>query len=235
MDDASALFDSLKVRGALAAAAVVALIASLLPPPGPVLAPEPVLASYSSQIGETKRVTLEDGTQAILGAATQIQAAFGPGTRVVRLSGGAAFFEVVADPDRPFSVEAGDLTATAIGTQFDVRSNAGVFRVAVAEGTVRVSYPFTIGGKATSLRSRRNLTAGQEVAATQQQGLRTVEAIDAGKVGAWRQGRLVYLGATVAELVADANRYSAVFTCWDFFARAVSLSASQQSLGQECD
>lgn len=67
-----------------------------------------------------------------------------------------------------------------------------------------------IGGKAISLRSRRNLTAGPEIAATQQQGLRTVEAIDAGKVGAWRQGRLVYLGATVAELVADANRYSAV-------------------------
>ena len=45
------------------------------------------------------------------------------------------------------------------------------------------------------------------MAATGEHGLGVVRAIPPEKAGAWRQARLVYEGATIAELVADANRF----------------------------
>ncbi len=40
--------------------------------------------------------------------------------RTVRLLRGRAFFDVARDPDRPFTVEAGDARVTALGTAFAV-------------------------------------------------------------------------------------------------------------------
>ena len=44
--------------------------------------------------------------------------------------------------------------------------------------------------------------------ATATGGLQSVEAARPGSIGAWRTGRLVYVSATLGELVADANRFS---------------------------
>ena len=214
-DRARGLSASARARAAFAGVlAVVAAVAVILPivsglPEGmPVSAL--VSATHASGTGETKRVTLADGTQVTLSASTTIVAAYFLDKRHVRLTGGAAFFDVAPDRARPFSVEAGALTATALGTEFDVRSSAGVFRVAVAEGAVEVSFPLILNGRATSLVTRRSLNAGQKVSATSDAGLGAVSGVDPANVAAWRAGRLVYSGASIAELVGDANRYSTI-------------------------
>ena len=169
----------------------------------------PPTLTYATQTGETMTLTLGDGSRATLGAATEIETTMTAQRRKIRLLSGAALFEVQPDQNRPFSVYAGDLTATALGTVFDVRNNGGVSRVAVAEGAVRVSYPFVVDGKATHMSVARKLEAGEQVAAAIHEGLRETQSIQAGKVGAWRKAKLVYDGATLRELVADANRYDA--------------------------
>lgn len=170
---------------------------------------EPVSLTLTTVRSETLTETLADGTVVTLGASSEIDVILGADRREVRLRAGAALFDVAPDASRPFSVGAGRVTATAIGTAFDVRHSGGVVRVAVAEGRVEVGHPFMIGGEATGIVTRKNLVAGEQIAATSTAGLRPVRRIDPEAVGAWRDARLDYAGATLAELVADANRYSA--------------------------
>lgn len=170
---------------------------------------EPDVAFYYSETPEIKTLSLEDGSIVTLGPDTQIETAFYPNRRVVNMKNGAAFFDVAPDSKRPFSVNSEQLTVTAIGTAFEVRSNGGVRRVVVAEGAVEVAHPLVVEGRASSLLSRKELVAGQQIAATNEKGLRTIEAIESERVAAWRDGMLIYKGATLGEIVADANRYSA--------------------------
>ena len=200
-----------RVRLVTATAAVLAVgmfvFALLQTEPAPI-SDEPIVSRYASEIGEIRLIGLDDGTRVTLGAATQIEARLSADTRQVTLTSGAALFEVAPDPDRPFSVEAGYLTATAIGTRFDVRHNGGVARVGVADGVVRVSFPFLISGHPSGRVSTEELHAGQQVAATVDDGLRKVQSDAASAIGAWRDKRLVYEAGTLREIVADANRYS---------------------------
>ncbi|RMB11876.1 FecR family protein [Eilatimonas milleporae] len=167
------------------------------------------LSTFTTGVSETKTVTLKDGTIVTLGALSEIEILMSHRKRSVQLKNGDAFFDVARDASRPFSVNAGDLTARALGTKFDVRSNGGVFRVAVAEGLVEVAYPYVLNGKAIDFKKRQMLGEGREIAATQKEGLRPVRDVAPDTVGVWRNRKLVYDGATLAELVADANRYDA--------------------------
>lgn len=168
----------------------------------------PIVSTYETEMAETAVVTLRDGTVVTLGARTRIESTISDRGRTVILKSGAAFFDVEPDIARPFSVQAGRLSATALGTEFDVRNNGGVLRVAVAEGRVEVSYPERTDDTDARSVASLNLGQGEEVAATVEEGLRPTRAIAAEDVGAWREQKLIYDGATLGELVADANRYS---------------------------
>ncbi|MEM9289099.1 MAG: FecR domain-containing protein [Pseudomonadota bacterium] len=199
----------LAAGGAITAAFAVCLVALL--PLFQTAAPEDVIlsrATFASSHGETRTVILADGSEATLGPETQIEIVYDGDSRTVSLSAGAALFDVVSDPARPFIVRTGDLTATALGTIFDVRKSSGVARVAVSEGRVRVGYPLAVDGQAFSMDTKVVLSAGQQVAATEMDGLRAVRPIALDKVGAWQMGSLIYDGAPLAEIVFDVNRYS---------------------------
>lgn len=195
---------------ALAACAVLFIVIGNAPFStfAPIETAEPVSIRYSSAVGENKAIILDDGTRVTLGPASAIEAVYSGQARTVQFISGAALFDVVSDPERPFSVYADSLIATALGTAFEVRTAAGVMRVAVAEGAVAVRYPLIVNGKPTALETKKSLVAGQQVAATLSQGMEPVTPIDVAHVGAWRNDRLIYNGATLAELVSDANRYS---------------------------
>lgn len=193
--------------GAVAAAMVLFF---LLNPNTPDFKPlsAPIIATYESDIGEVKSLLLADGSEVTLGPRAAIETQFSEDKRIVRLTTGAAFFEVASDKDRPFTVQAGDLTATVLGTKFDVRSNAGTYRVGVAEGKVEVGYPLTISGNTLGMVTAQQLTAGQQIAATQTSGLERIVPIDPQDVAPWRSNRLIYNRVSIAELAADLNRYS---------------------------
>lgn len=165
-------------------------------------------AYFESPVGEVKTINLEDGSTLALGAASIAKATFSDDERRVTLVSGVALFDVASDAQRPFSVETEELTATALGTSFEVRNVGGIFRVAVSEGNVAVSYPLVISGSSSSLLTRRELSAGETVSARRDIGLAQTSKISLNAVGAWRKDRLVYSGAALSELVADANRYS---------------------------
>ena len=179
---------------------------------GSVRAPETaeraVVTEYATNVGELRSLSLADGSVATLGAATRLRVAMSSGERRISLSRGAAIFNVFPDAARPFSVDAGTVTATALGTLFEVRVNGDVVRVAVDEGRVEVAKPYMIAGRASSMLTRNELAAGQSITAVEALNADPVATLDDGAFGAWREGRLDYEGATLRELIADANRYS---------------------------
>jgi transmembrane sensor len=182
----------------LAAAATVAAVAIFavwyLRPGSPPYSPQ-----ISTQTAEIRDVTLADGSVVTLGARSRLKLAFSKSERRVQLTGGDAFFSVVKDPLRPFVVEVGDTLVRVMGTKFDVHRGPEQVRISVLEGAVQVMDKYT-------LTMARPLTAGQEIVAFRGQ-LEAVRTVDPAKPGAWRKGRLIYVDASLAEVVADANRY----------------------------
>ncbi|MEM7098404.1 MAG: FecR domain-containing protein [Pseudomonadota bacterium] len=210
----SAVLGDTGAKLALASTAMV-VVAALLILPARIDAPAElgkfaVSVSHSSNVGEVARLNLADSSIVTLGASSEIRVSFDLAQRRIELVRGEAFFEVSPDPKRPFTVSADRLIATAIGTAFDVRSSGGIQRVTVAEGQVEVSHPFIISGQPTLMFSTKKLSPGQSISATPLEGMDEPTTVDPGRVAAWREGRLLYSGASLAEVVADANRYSSV-------------------------
>ncbi|RMB04942.1 FecR family protein [Eilatimonas milleporae] len=214
-DSLSTAFSETRFRiaaGAVAAVAAALVIAPQILAPNRATAPlsDPVSESYQTEIGQTESFTLADGTEMTLGAASLARSVYSEDKRIVELIAGAVFVDVERDETRPFSVKSGNLTATALGTAFDVRQGSNIHRVAVAEGQVEVSFPIILNEAPSGLLSREKLDTGQAVAAAEAEGMRSVTNVNVEDIGSWRKDQLVYKGATLDEVFADANRYSAM-------------------------
>lgn len=185
-------------RRALAAAALVACLALLVSLPAIQLN---LAADYTTATGKTREVTLEDGSTVHLAAASAIAATYSTAKRNVTLLRGEAFFRVVADRHRTFTVTADDLTVAVTGTAFDVGFTDRTFSVAVANGAVRVTRsgegdagPFELG-------------PGQGLTIDRTSGVALATTPATGSVAAWRAGRLVVENQPMAEAVEAIRRY----------------------------
>jgi transmembrane sensor len=88
--------------------------------------------------GESRTLTLEDGTQVLLDADSDLLAKFGAHARRVSLARGEALFTVTHDASRPFEIEIGPGRVVDLGTRFDVEKLPDAVRVAVFEGRVGI-------------------------------------------------------------------------------------------------
>ncbi|MPY69011.1 MAG: DUF4880 domain-containing protein [Alphaproteobacteria bacterium] len=156
-----------------------------------------LLADHRTTTAEQRTIALPDGSTIVIGASSALSLAFEGAPRRVTLHRGEAYFAVVPDPARPFAVAAGDGTITVLGTEFDVKRSGGRTRVAVASGIVEVS-----AGRAAPLR----LEAGQG-ARFGTRGVQRISRLDVADIGFWRDGRLIFHGAPLAEVLRDLERY----------------------------
>jgi transmembrane sensor len=152
--------------------------------------------TYSTGVGERDSVRLADGSHILLGPASR---AVVRGRNVV-LSG-EAFFRIVHDERRPFTVLAGDATIRDLGTEFTVHNDPSEpVRVVVREGLVELI---------SASRSERlhpgdvgTVDAAGRVEASR--GTATADDL------AWTRGRLVFRNAPIAELSSDLRRWYGV-------------------------
>jgi transmembrane sensor len=165
---------------------------------GPAPGPQVSETVYSTKVGQTLSVHLADGSQADLNTNTRISAKIGGGRRRVVVMGGEVLFHVAKDRAHPFDVLLGSQKVRVLGTVFDVVRTADQIRVTVAEGRVRFSE--ADGNLPTSL------IAGDQLVYTSGSGTR-LRHVPPAAATAWRTGYLVYTDATLAEVVADLNRY----------------------------
>ena len=181
---------------------------------------------YATAVGEQREERLADGSRVHLNTDSLITVQFGAGERRVRLLRGEAAFDVVHDPERPFSVYAQNRIVTALGTRFTVRLGADNVQVAVATGKVALGR--TSPGSASPGPVRR--PAAQAAAEPAQEVMFLVQgqraelpladnaapvltAMDKQareRTFSWLQGRLIFDDERLATIVAEVSRYTAV-------------------------
>ena len=159
-------------------------------------------ADYATTVGETQQVTLADGSIVRLNTDTALAVALDDACRCVELLRGEAFFTVASDPQRPFRVMAGDGTAQALGTAFNVREMDETVTVAVAEGRVRVMKT----GAKTDGPGSATLTAGSMALYRNTDEIET-RKVDVAALTAWRKGRLVFTNRPLRDVVSELDRY----------------------------
>jgi transmembrane sensor len=153
--------------------------------------------------GEFRKVPLADHSVISMNGASRIEVALGAHERRIALVEGEALFEVAKDKRKPFVVDAGGVMVRAVGTAFAVRRFGNGADVTVTEGTVDV---WTEHGAAAVQR----LSAGDH-AWVPDSATRIAVARDPGAAGrklAWLDGKVVLQEQSLADAVAEFNRYN---------------------------
>ncbi|QAU25538.1 FecR family protein [Dyella sp. M7H15-1] len=170
------------------------------------LAPGVSTQVYNSAIGQNRDITLSDGTQVALGAASTMTTQFSKGQRHIELTNGEAFFRVVHDHSRPFVVAAGDISVRDMGTAFDVRRTGQQVTIAVTQGHVEIADMNLKPGE--TQRGTLEVKAGQMVSYDPGTSAMTVGSITPEQATAWRSDRLEFIDEPLAVVIANVNRYS---------------------------
>jgi transmembrane sensor len=170
------------------------------------LAPTINTQVYNSAIAQNRDITLPDGTQVALGAASTITTQFSKGQRSIELKNGEAFFQVVHDQSRPFTVAAGDISVRDIGTAFDVRRTGERVTIAVTQGRVGITDTNRKPGETHA--GSLEVTAGQLVSYDPATAAMTVGSIAPEQATSWRNDQLEFIDEPLSVVIANLNRYS---------------------------
>jgi transmembrane sensor len=154
---------------------------------------------YRTGIGERATVTLKDGSTVTLNTASDLMVRFTEAERSVELRSGQGFFTIAPDAKHPFVVLAGDRRVTAIGTAFDVRVDRDEVQVVLVEGKVAVA-------PIATATARVELEAGERFV-SESAAMSKVLPANVESSTSWRSGRVVFTDTSLADAVAEINRY----------------------------
>jgi len=165
--------------------------------------------TLATAVGQQRNVTLADGSIVTLNTNSIVETALSRRFRQIYLRKGEAHFQVAHDSSRPFLVHAGDAVVRAVGTEFEVQLLADQHvDVTVNEGRVEVQAA-EAGAQAKEgpPPAPRALHAGQRLATTDY-SVRQVSPEQLSTRLAWREGAIVFDGQSLAEAIAEIERYT---------------------------
>lgn len=184
------------------AAAAALLVAALVPYLRPAVQTE-WHEIYVAQ-GETREITLSDGTQLWLNSGSRVfyPERFDGRERRIRIDG-EVFADVAKDRRHPFIVSASDVEVRVLGTQFSLKSYAENpnIEVALIEGSVamRAGNP----GKSVDY----TLTPGDMIRYNRTSGSLETYRIDTETYGSWHSNRnLCFVNQTLGDIATDLER-----------------------------
>jgi len=161
---------------------------------------------YETGLGGFQRLVLSDGSTLMLNTDSRIRVRMNSTRREVQLDRGEALFTVAHDTQRPFDVTAAGTRVRAVGTAFCVQLRAQTqLDVIVTEGRVAIA---SADAPPTDP-AMSSLAAGQM--ASIKGRLVRAQSIDDEHIAhklAWTQGKIWFERATLAEAVAEFNRYN---------------------------
>jgi transmembrane sensor len=154
-------------------------------------------------VGVRDSMTLVDGTRIIIGplSSVKIASGYGSSSREVELRGDA-WFDVVHDAAKPFTVRAGPATIVDVGTTFAVHSDdpAGV-AVSVSEGSVSLRQMNTPVSQGVILKAGDNGLLRSDGNVVARRGSGSADDF------AWLQGKLVFRDASIAEVATSMRKW----------------------------
>jgi transmembrane sensor len=161
--------------------------------------------TYSTATGEYQQVWLDDGSLIELNTNSAVVLSLSDRQRNIELVRGEAFFTVAPDKTRPFVVTVGGAEVRALGTAFNIyRQGPELARVHVVEGVVRVS---ETQGSAVSAPESRMLLANQALEFSETTGIGDLPEQNMQQATAWREGQILFDGASLKEATTVLNRY----------------------------
>ncbi len=180
-------------------------------------------ATLSTPNGGQYRLTLPDGTEVWLNAASSLRypTVFQGDTREVELTG-EAYFEVKQQTDKPFVVSSVGQKVKVLGTGFNINTYAGQATgiTTLIHGRVEV--------ESTHTRQIHRLDPGQQsIVSAQEMAVRTVN--DATDYVAWKNGYIIMTAATLQDVVPQLERWYDV----DFEIKGKPLTKAYVALNRE--
>ncbi len=156
---------------------------------------DPVLHSEHLQtmVGQQASYELKDGSHVDLNTSSVLIVEQHLYSRQLKLTQGEALF-TVKHGWRPFTVYANQTQIRDIGTIFNVRNTATGAVVTVVEGSVEVS----------TVQARRILT--KDISVNIREGVISESRCTSADI-AWQQGRLMFDGTPLSEVVSELQRY----------------------------
>lgn len=174
----------------------------------------------STATGETKKVTLEDGTTVLINTNTLLSVDYSDNHRKIELLKGEAEFDIVSNLDRPFSVISGSHTFTALGTIFSVeKQNEADMELVVTEGKVLIEDSNLsleqLHRKITEAinhQGAENITLAGELTLVNDSKISTqkVSNDDLSSQLAWQRGAVVFDGTNLIDALKEVSRYNHV-------------------------
>ena len=154
---------------------------------------------YATSPGETRQLTLADGSRVWLNAGSRLEVRMARRARRVQMAEGEAVFDVTHDPARPFRIDTGRREVRVVGTEFNLRQRGDAFALTVRRGLVEVRPSGAPEATPTRVAAGQRLTHGGAAAGQ----LTRANPDDA---FAWTRGQLVYAAAPLSEVAADLSR-----------------------------
>ncbi len=179
------------VGGISVAAAAAALV--LLPP---IVRPPTTAYDVATAPGEQRVIMLGGRDRIALNGGTRIHLDRA-NARFASLAYGEASFQVVHDPQSPFTIQVGDDRLVDVGTAFNVIVSPAGHTIEVAEGSVL----YNPDGE------RLALAAGQTLTNKVRDHRIILSHKPPAEVGGWQRGHLSYRSAPLSDVAADLSRY----------------------------
>lgn len=155
--------------------------------------------------GGQYQVTLSDGTQAWLNAASSIRfpVVFTGTERKVEITG-EAYFEVAKNKAMPFKVTAGSSEVEVLGTHFNINSytDEPYIKTTLLEGSVKVTVPASAAGQSPKI-----LQYGQQTAVNKEGKISVLNNADLEEAVAWKNGRFQFKSADLKTILRQISRW----------------------------
>ncbi len=147
-------------------------------------------ADHFASPGEMVNLTLPDGSRLMLAGDAALDSWHTDNARGVRLRRGELFLDVTHDPNRPFTVSAGDAEIQVLGTRFGVSVRDGELRTGLLEGSIELR----AGG------AQQILAPGGQLQVTAN-GLIVADRYQPDEYFSWHAGQLVFRNRPLTEVL----------------------------------
>ena len=177
----------------------------------------------ATAVGEQRSLALDDGSVIDLNTQTAIRLHLDASERRVDLLKGEAFFEIAHQQGRRFVVKAGATEVHVLGTKFNMhRQGDRTATVTVLEGRVLVKHadgerfgepagskaPNPLPSADAKERASVELTEGQQAHIDLVESTIEQTSTNPRNAVAWKHRRMIFEDASLAEVVAEFNRYN---------------------------
>ena len=174
---------------------------------------------FKTAVGEQENFIMTDGTSIQLNTNSRVDVAYTRDRRQLTLVYGEAKFDVAKDKSRPFTVNVGEKSFTALGTIFNVQKNTdNDMELVVTEGRVLITNISEAIEKITSDLTLLSpdllpgiLVESGEKAVIENNSPPPVEKVSLDQVQrdlAWQQGMLIFNGEPLAQALKEVSRYT---------------------------